>query len=276
MRKQPSYKRIESREIMISEIKLKSQVCEIGKRIYEKGFVASNDGNISVRIDEDTFLVTPTGVSKGFMTPEMLIKVDGDGNLLEGERKPTSEIKMHLRVYKERPEIKSVVHVHPPYATAFAIAGVPLNQATMPESIVTLGTIPIAEYGTPSTDEIASAISPYIMNHNGVLLENHGALTWGENLDQAYFLMESLEFCAKVNWIARQMNGDRELNITNVERLLDIKRQLGKESASPSGVHVISNIHAEKVTPPLERSLTTKDIDLIVDKVTQAVVKLLK
>jgi L-fuculose-phosphate aldolase len=261
---------------MISEIKLKSQVCEIGKRIYEKGFVASNDGNISVRIDEDTFLVTPTGVSKGFMTPEMLIKVDGDGNLLEGERKPTSEIKMHLRVYKERPEIKSVVHVHPPYATAFAIAGVPLDQATMPESIVTLGTIPIAEYGTPSTDELASAISPYILNHNGVLLENHGALTWGDNLDQAYFLMESLEFCAKVNWIARQMNGDRELNITNVQRLLDIKRQLGKESASPSGVQTTSHSHAEKVTPPLERSLTAKDIDLIVEKVTQAVVKLLK
>jgi L-fuculose-phosphate aldolase len=260
---------------MISEIKLKSQVCEIGKRIYEKGFVASNDGNISVRIEEDTFLVTPTGVSKGFMTPEMLIKVDSDGNLLEGERKPTSEIKMHLRVYKERPEIKSVVHVHPPYATAFAIAGVPLNQATMPESIVTLGTIPIAEYGTPSTDELASAISPYIRNHNGVLLENHGALTWGDNLEQAYFLMESLEFCAKVNWIARQMNGDRELTITNVERLLDIKRQLGKESASPSGVESIGN-HSKKVTPPLERSLTTKDIDLIVEKVTQAVVKLLK
>jgi L-fuculose-phosphate aldolase len=261
---------------MISEIKLKSQVCEIGKRIYEKGFVASNDGNISVRIDEDTFLVTPTGVSKGFMTPEMLIKVDGEGNLLEGERKPTSEIKMHLRVYKERPEIKSVVHVHPPYATAFAIAGIPLNQATMPESIVTLGTIPIAEYGTPSTDELANAISPYIKNHNGVLLENHGALTWGDHLDQAYFLMESLEFCAKVNWIARQMNGDRELTISNVERLLDIKRQLGKESMSPSGVQPVNNLHAEKVTPPLERSLTKRDLDLIVERVTQAVVQILK
>jgi L-fuculose-phosphate aldolase len=261
---------------MISEIKLKTQICEIGKRIYEKGFVASNDGNISVRIDDDTFLVTPTGVSKGFMTPEMLIKVDADGNLLEGERKPTSEIKMHLRVYKERPEIQSVVHVHPPYATAFAIAGIPLNQATMPESIVTLGTIPIAEYGTPSTEEIPNAISPYIKNHNGVLLENHGALTWGENLDQAYFLMESLEFCAKINWIARQMNGDRELSLSNVERLLEIKRQMGLDTHSPSGVKIDSDSHAKKVTPPLEINLTTKDIDLIVEKVTHAVIKLLK
>lgn len=260
---------------MISEIKLKTQICEIGKRIYEKGFVASNDGNISVRIDDDTFLVTPTGVSKGFMTPEMLIKVDGEGNLIEGERKPTSEIKMHLRVYKERPEIQSVVHVHPPYATAFAIAGIPLNQATMPESIVTLGTIPIAEYGTPSTEEIADSISPYINNHNGVLLENHGALTWGENLDQAYFLMESLEFCAKVNWIARQMNGDRELSISNVERLLDIKRQLGKEGESPNGVSTKGSSHSEKMDPPLERSLTSKDIDLIVKKVTEAVINII-
>jgi L-fuculose-phosphate aldolase len=260
---------------MISEIKLKTQICEIGKRIYQKGFVAANDGNISVRIDEDTFLVTPTGVSKGYMTPEMLIKVDGEGHLLEGERKPTSEIKMHLRVYKERPEVQSVVHVHPPYATAFAIAGIPLNQATMPESIITLGTIPIAEYGTPSTDEIANAISPYIREHNGVLLENHGALTWGENLDQAFFLMESLEFCAKVNWISRQMNGDRELSTAHVERLVDIKRQLGKESKSPKGVEINNHAHSEKVSLPMERNLTKKDIDLIVDKVTQAIVKLL-
>jgi L-fuculose-phosphate aldolase len=254
---------------MISEIKLKTQICEIGKRVYEKGFVAANDGNISVKIEEDVFIVTPTGVSKGFMTPEMLIKVDGEGNLLEGERKPTSEIKMHLRVYKERPEIRSVVHVHPPYATAFAIAGVPLNQATMPELIITLGSIPIAEYGTPSTAEISDAISPYIPHHNGVLLENHGALTWGETLDEAYFLMESLESCAKINWIARQMNGDRELSEANVNRLNDIKQQMGKHAHSPTGAETTK--HAEKVTPPLERSLTMKDIDLIVEKVTKAV-----
>jgi L-fuculose-phosphate aldolase len=259
---------------MISEIKLKTQICEIGKRIYEKGFVAANDGNISVKIEEDVFIVTPTGVSKGFMTPEMLIKVDGEGNLLEGERKPTSEIKMHLRVYKERPEIKSVVHVHPPYATAFAIAGVPLNQATMPELIVTLGTVPIAEYGTPSTSEISDAISPYIPHHNGVLLENHGALTWGETLDEAYFLMESLESCAKINWIARQMNGDRELSVANVNRLIEIKERMGKQTHSPTGAMTVH--HAEKVTPPIERSLTTKDIDLIVEKVAKAVIEKLK
>ncbi|HYK74067.1 MAG TPA: class II aldolase/adducin family protein [Pseudoneobacillus sp.] len=261
---------------MISEIKLKTQICEIGKRIYEKGFVAANDGNISVRIDETSFLVTPTGVSKGFMTPEMLIKVDIDGNVIEGDYKPTSEIKMHLQVYKERPDIHSVVHVHPPYATAFAIAGIPLNQATMPESIVMLGTIPIAEYGTPSTEELSKSICPYMMNHNGVLLENHGALTWGSTLDQAYFRMESLEFCAKVNWIARQMNGDRELSNDNVEKLITLKHKLGIQVVSPTGVITEQDSPAEKVTPPLERSLTSKDIDLIVEKVTLAIAKLIK
>jgi L-fuculose-phosphate aldolase len=259
---------------MISELKLKTQICEIGKRVYEKGFVASNDGNISVRIEDDVFICTPTGVSKGFMSPEMLIKVDGKGNLLEGDRKPTSEIKMHLRVYEERPDIRSIVHVHPPFATAFAISGIPLDQATMPETIVTLGTIPIASYGTPSTEEIPNAISPYIHHHNGVLLENHGALTWGETLEQAYFLMESLEFCAKINWIARQMNGDRELSQQNVERLIEIKKQLGKAGESPKGVETTGNVPAQKVTPPLERSLTEKDINLIVEKVTHAIMKL--
>lgn len=260
---------------MISEIKLKTQICDIGKRIYEKGFVAANDGNISVRIDEYTFLVTPTGVSKGFMTPEMLIKVDIEGNVIEGDYKPTSEIKLHLQVYKERPDIRSVVHVHPPYATAFAIAGIPLNQATMPESIVTLGTIPIAAYGTPSTEELSMSICPYIPNHNGVLLENHGALTWGVSIDQAYFRMESLEFCAKVNWIASQMNGDRELSFANVDKLIALKQNLGLSGESPNGVMTEKNTHAKKVTPPLERSLTAKDIDLIVEKVTLAVAKLL-
>lgn len=261
---------------MISELKLKTQICEIGKRIYEKGFVAATDGNISVRIDEDSFIVTPTGVSKGFMTPEMLIIVDGEGNVLSGNRQPTSEIKMHLRVYKDRPEMNSVIHVHPPFATAFAIAGVPLNQATMPESIVILGTIPIAEYGTPSTEEIPDAISKYIKDHNGVLLENHGALTWGENIEKAYFLMESLEFCAKVNWIARQMNGDRELSVSHVERLIEMKEHMGRHGASPIGIFTENGTNAEKVTPPLERSLTTNDIDLIVEKFADKVIHLIK
>lgn len=260
---------------MITENEYKTQICAIGKRIYDKGFVAANDGNLSIRISENEFLVTPTGVSKGFMTPEMLLKVDGQGNVLEGSWKPTSEMRMHLLVYKERPEIQAVVHVHPPYATAFAIAGLPLNQAIMPESVVYLGTIPIAEYGTPSTKEISAAVQKYVQNHQGVLLENHGALTWGNSLEHAYYLMESLEFTAKINWIAKQMNGDRELSQTKVEELISIKTKLGINGVSPIGAETMEGIMAKKLTPAIERSLSAKDIDLIVEKVTKNILEAL-
>jgi L-fuculose-phosphate aldolase len=260
---------MESGVAMTTEIDYKKQLCEIGKRIYDKGFVAANDGNLSIRLKENEFLITPTGVSKGFMTPEMILKVDGHGNVLEGEWKPTSEMKMHLLVYRERPDIQAVVHVHPPYATAFAIAGIPLDQAIMPESVVFLGTIPIAEYGTPSTEEIPAAVKKYVHDHQGVLLENHGALTWGKSLEHAFYLMESLEFNAKINWIAKQINGDRELSQRKVAELITNKTKMGISGASPLGVETIEGINAKKNTPTLERSLSEKDINTIVERVTK-------
>jgi L-fuculose-phosphate aldolase len=258
---------------MIIEIKYKKQICEIGRRVYEKGFVAANDGNISVRISENEFLITPTGVSKGYLTTDMILKVDGDGNVLEGDYKPTSEMKMHLLVYKERPDVHAVVHVHPPYATAFAIAGIPLDQAIMPEAVVYLGSIPIAEYGTPSTIEIPESVKKHVHYHQGVLLENHGALTWGKDLDHAFYLMESLEFTAKINWIAKQINGDRELSKQNVERLLEIKTSMGIKGESPRGVETPEGMHARKITPAIQRSLTDRDLELIAEKVTSGILK---
>jgi L-fuculose-phosphate aldolase len=266
---------MESRVPMIIEIKYKKKICEVGKRVYDKGLVAANDGNISVRISDNEFLITPTGVSKGFMTPEMIIKVDGEGKVLEGEYKPTSEMKMHLLVYKERPDIDAIVHVHPPYATAFAIAGIPLNQAIMPESVVYIGTVPVAEYGTPSTKEVADAVKKHVHHHQGVLLENHGALTWGKDLEHAYYLMESLEFTAKINWISKQLNGDRELSKQNVAQLLDMKTMLGISGNSPIGIDAPEGIHARKVSPAIERSLSENDINTIVEKVTKSVLEAL-
>jgi L-fuculose-phosphate aldolase len=252
---------------------LKQQMCDIGKRIYEKGMVAANDGNLSVRIDKDVFLVTPTGVSKGFLTKDMLLLVNGKGELLEGTYRPTSEIKMHLRVYQERPDVGAVVHVHPPYATAFAVAGIPLDQATMPELIVLLGSIPLAPYGTPSTGEVPEAIAPYVHDHQGVLLENHGALTWGKDLEHAYFLMESLEFCAKINWLARQINGDRELNERHVKRLLELKEKMGIHGKAPQGIRMESDVTAKKVSPKLEVELSEQAIEEIVHRVTNRLIK---
>mgnify|MGYP004694553613 FL=1 len=149
---------------MATEYEIKKQICEIGKRIYNRGMVASNDGNISVKLNANVILCTPTGVSKGFMTPEYICKVDAKGNVLQAYEgfKPSSEIKMHMRVYKERPDVNSVVHAHPVYATSFAIAGIPLTEPIMPEAVIALGCVPIAEYGTPSTEEIPDAVSKYL------------------------------------------------------------------------------------------------------------------
>ena len=162
--------------------------------------VAANDGNISVKISENEFLCTPTGVSKGFMTPEFICKVDKNGNVIQANKgfKPSSEIKMHMRVYKERPDVQSVVHAHPLYATSFAIAGIPLTEPIMPEAVIALGCVPIAEYGTPSTEEIPDAVSKYLQYYDAVLLENHGALSYSDSLINAYYKMESLEFYAQL------------------------------------------------------------------------------
>lgn len=221
---------------MLDELSIKQQICDIGKRIYDKGMVASNDGNISVKLNDNEFLCTPTGVSKGFMTTEYICKVDRDGKVIEANPgfKPSSEIKMHMRVYKERPDVNAVVHAHPMYATGFAIAGIPLTQPIMPEAVISLGAVPIAEYGTPSTEEIPDAISKYLQSYDAVLLENHGALSFSDSLLNAYHKMESVEFYAKLLYIAKQLGGPKELSESQVQRLYEIRRQFGMTGKHPA------------------------------------------
>ena len=221
---------------MVNEYEIKKQICDIGKRIYDKGMVAANDGNISVKLNDNEFLCTPTGVSKGFMTPEYICKVDRNGKVLQANKgfKPSSEIKMHMRVYKERPDVNSVVHAHPMYATGFAIAGIPLTQPIMPEAVIALGCVPIAEYGTPSTEEIPDAVSKYLQSFDAVLLENHGALTFSDSLLAAYHKMESVEFYAKLLYISKQLGGAKELSESQVQRLYEIRRQFGLKGKHPA------------------------------------------
>lgn len=223
---------------MVSEFEIKKQICEIGKRIYDRGMVAANDGNISVKISDNEFLCTPTGVSKGFMTPEYICKVDKEGKVIQanGNFKPSSEIKMHMRVYAQRPDVKSVVHAHPIYATSFAIAGIPLTQPIMPEAVITLGCVPIAEYGTPSTNEIPDAVEKYLQHYDAVLLENHGALSFSDSLINAYYKMESLEFYAQLLYHARALGGPKELSKAQVERLYEIRRQFGMTGKHPADI----------------------------------------
>lgn len=205
---------------------IKKEICDIGRRIYENGFVAANDGNISVRVSEDIVLTTPTGVSKGYMTSDMIVTVNMKGEVLDGILRPSSELKMHLRVYKDRKDVKSVIHAHPPYATSHAIAGIPLDKPIMPEAIILLGVVPIAEYGTPSTDEIPEGIAKYLQHHDTILLENHGALTYGDSLINAYFKMESLEFYAKLLTISNQLGGARELNPEQIQKLMVVRENM--------------------------------------------------
>ena len=223
---------------MQNEYEIKKQMCEIGKRVYDRGMVAANDGNFSVKLNENEFLCTPTGVSKGFMTPEYICKVDAKGNVIQANKgfKPSSEIKMHMRVYKERPDVQSVVHAHPLYATSFAIAGIPLTQPIMPEAVIALGCVPIAKYGTPSTEEIPDAVSEHLQYFDAVLLENHGALTYSDSLLAAYHKMESVEFYARLLYQSNMLGGPQELSNAQVEKLYDIRRQFGMTGKHPADV----------------------------------------
>ncbi len=223
---------------MANEYEIKKQICEIGKRIYDRNMVAANDGNISVKLSDNEFLCTPTGVSKGFMTPDYICKVDKDGKVLQanGNFRPSSEIKMHMRVYQERPDVKAVVHAHPMYATTFAIAGIPLTQPIMPEAVITLGCVPIAKYGRPSTMEIPDAVSEYVQYFDAVLLENHGALTYADSLESAYYKMESTEFYAQLLYQSRQLGGPKEFTPQQVEELYEIRRQFGMTGRHPANV----------------------------------------
>lgn len=221
---------------MSIEYELKKEICDIGKRIYNRGMVAANDGNISVKLNDNEFLCTPTGVSKGFMTPEYICKVDAEGKLIQGYEgfRPSSEIKMHMRVYQKRPDVKSVVHAHPSYATAFAIAGIPLTQPIMPEAVIALGCVPIAEYGTPSTMEIPDNVEKYLPYFDAVLLESHGALTWSDSLLNAYHKMESVEFYAELLYKAKQLGGPKEFDEATVQKLYAIRRQMGLKGKHPA------------------------------------------
>ena len=221
---------------MQSEMDIKIEMCEIGKRVYNRGMVAANDGNFSVKLSENEFLCTPTGVSKGFMTPEYICKVDAEGNVIEANEgfKPSSEIKMHMRVYKEREDVKAVVHAHPMYATTFAVCGLPLTEPIMPEAVLSLGTVPLAKYGTPSTMEIPDAVSEYLPYYDAVLLENHGALSYADSLMGAYHKMESLEFYARLLYQAKMLGGPKELTDEQVKMLYGMRRQYGLTGRHPA------------------------------------------
>src|ERR1700759_4031595 len=218
---------------MAAESSLRADIVEIGRRLYARAYTASNDGNISVRLGADRLLMTPKSVCKGFMTPDMMCITDLDGKKLQGDRDPSSEMLMHLEVYRQRPDVQAVVHAHPPTATGFAVAGIPLDKAVLAEVLTTLGSIPIAEYATPSTRELPDAVRKYIKAHDGMLLANHGALTVGIDLLGAYYKMETIEHFAKISLVARLLGRENLIARDEVMRLQELRGTYGIKAPAP-------------------------------------------
>ncbi len=211
----------------MSEYQLKQQICEIGRRVYAKGFAAANDGNISVRLNEREVLCTPTMVSKGFLKPEDLCKVDYEGKQLAGARPRSSEILLHLAVYKHNPAVQAVVHCHPPHATAFAVAGEPIPKCVLPEVEVFLGEVPIAVYETPGTQKFADTIVPFVKKCNTIILANHGTVTFGPDLEKAYWNSEIIDAYCRILILARQLGRVNYFTEQQTRELLDLKKRLG-------------------------------------------------
>ncbi len=211
----------------MNERQLKDQICEIGRRVYAKGFAAANDGNISVRLNEREVMCTPTMVSKGYLKPEDICKVDYDGKQLAGTRKRSSEILLHLSVYKHRPDVQAVVHCHPPHATAFAVAHEPIPKCVLPEVEVFLGEVPIAVYETPGNQKFADTVVPYVKDCNTIILANHGTLTFGPDLEKAYWNSEIIDAYCKILILARQLGRVNYFSEEKTKELLELKKRLG-------------------------------------------------
>lgn len=218
-----------------TEAELREEIVEIGRLCWTKGWVAANDGNLSIRLDPQRILCTPTGISKGRMRPEDLIIVDPEGKKVSGARERTSEINMHLAIYRMRPDIQGVVHCHPPMGTGFAAAGRSLNQAILPEVIVALGCVPLAAYGLPGTEELLKPMLPLIPHYDAILLGNHGVTCYGTDIWKAYYLMETVEHSARITLVAELLGGPKLLPREEVDKLFDARARYGIASRNTAG-----------------------------------------
>jgi L-fuculose-phosphate aldolase len=241
-------------------------ICAVGRWIHDRGFVASTDGNISVRLGSDRILTTPTCMSKGMMTPEDLVITDLDGRLVCGCRKASSEIAMHLLIYKLRADVNSVCHAHPPTATGFAAAGIALDKPILCELVIGLGRVPVASYGTPGTPELSESIAPYVAEHDAILMANHGVVTYGPDLLTAFLRMETTEHFAHVALVTELLGRQKLLSNQDVEKLVAARARYAAGSTAPAAglEHSHSNGNgAERV------SLTRRELDSLIDEAVQ-------
>jgi L-fuculose-phosphate aldolase len=277
-----------------NEYKLKEFICEIGRRVYQRGFAAANDGNITIRLNDKEVLCTPTMVSKGYMKPDDICKVDYDGKQLAGKKKRTSEVLLHLAVYKARPDVNAVVHCHPPHATAFAVAHEPIPKCVLPEVEVFLGEVPIAQYETPGDNRFANTVLPYVRNCNTIILANHGTVTFGKDLEQAYFNSEIIDAYCKILILARQLGPINYFSEEKTRELLALKKRLGYTdprldnpncdvcgdgvlaSADPNFVLQPRAFARDEPKPAAPANLGQGDFDRLVQAITDQVVATMK
>ena len=284
-----------------SEWKIREQMCEIGRRVYAKGFAAANDGNISFKLADDRVLCTPTRVSKGFMKPDDLCVVDMEGKQVTGKRKRSSEILLHLAIMKARPDVKSCVHCHPPHATAFAVAHEPIPKCTMPEFEVFLGEVAITPYETPGGQKFADTVLPYVKDTDTVILANHGTITYGSDLEDAYFKTEIIDAYCRILILAKQIGRVNYYSDEKAAELIRLKPLLGiadprlakglencdlcgnslfREGYSDFSPEPQAFMHpkllkqveaAAKSVSPLNNGLASTDVDALVKSITDQV-----
>ena len=211
---------------MMMERKHREDIVRLGRCLYERGFVAAMDGNLSVRLGEDRLLITPTCMCKGMMEPEDLVIVDLDGRKIEGRRNVSSEFEMHLLIYRMRPDVEGIVHAHPPTATGFAAAGVSLEEPLISEVVLTLGAVPLAKYACPGTRELSDSLRPLVPGHQAILMANHGVVTYGDDLEQAFMHMETVEHFAKIALVTRTLGHPQTIAPEEVRKLEAIRHQL--------------------------------------------------
>ncbi len=241
-------------------------ICAVGRWIHDRSYVASTDGNISLRLDPRRILTSPTSISKGMMTPDDLVVTDLQGHKLSGRRNPSSELGMHLLIYSRRPDINAVCHAHPPAATGYAAAGVPLNKAILCELVLSLGCIPVARYGTPGTPELTDALEPLVQSYEAILMANHGVVCYGQDLLSAFFRMETTEHFARVALVTELIGKQVLLSSGDVEKLLAARARYGVQTASSIGQDcpvTADNADAERIT------LTRRELETLVDEAVQ-------
>jgi L-fuculose-phosphate aldolase len=233
---------------------------EVCRRVEAKGFVTATDGNISARLPNGNILATPTSINKGLVAAGDLVEVTLDGVRVAGKRDPSTEMDMHLSIYKNRSDVSAVVHCHPVYATGFAAARIPLNECLFPEVIVGLGAVPLAQYATPSTQEVSAAIEPFVKSADAILLANHGVVTYGKDLWDAYFKMEKVEHAAHIQFVARMLGGEKTLSSEDVAKLRAISvASYGKDFSQKPACEVIPNVP--------EGDITEEEFHTILDEV---------